>query len=78
MVALVDEASSVRDGLRCFAVMNQADPGERSADNAEAAVNRPGFPGSNSQVDWSHDEPKPPLHRSVQPLPYSRITDFAK
>ncbi len=38
MAALVDEASSVRDGLRCFAVMNLADPGERSADNAEAAA----------------------------------------
>jgi chromosome partitioning protein len=38
MAALVDEASSVRDGLRCFAVMNQADPGERSSDNAEAAA----------------------------------------
>lgn len=37
MAALVDEARSVRDGLRCYAVLNQADPGERSTDNAEAA-----------------------------------------
>ncbi|WP_244240071.1 hypothetical protein [Pseudomonas aeruginosa] len=38
MAALVDEARSVRDGLRAFAVMNQADPGENSADNADAAA----------------------------------------
>ena len=38
MAALVDEARSVRDGLQCFAVMNLADPGEHSADNAEAAA----------------------------------------
>lgn len=38
MASLVDEAKSVRDGLRCYAVMNQADPGERSTDNAEAAA----------------------------------------
>ena len=38
MAALVDEARSVRDGLRAFAVMNQADPGEHSADNADAAA----------------------------------------
>lgn len=38
MAALVDEARSVRDGLRAYAVMNQADPGEQSADNAEAAA----------------------------------------
>ena len=38
MAALVDEARSVRDGLRSFAVMNQADPGEHSADNADAAA----------------------------------------
>lgn len=37
MAALVDDARSVRDGLRCYAVLNQADPGERSTDNAEAA-----------------------------------------
>jgi chromosome partitioning protein len=34
----LDEARSVRDGLRAFAVMNQADPGEHSADNADAAA----------------------------------------
>lgn len=38
MASLVDEARSVRDGLRAFAVMNLADPGETSADNAEAAA----------------------------------------
>lgn len=37
MAALVDEARSVRDGLRAFAVLNCADPGEASTDNAEAA-----------------------------------------
>ncbi len=35
---LVDEARSVRDGLRAFAVLNCADPGEHSSDNAEAAA----------------------------------------
>lgn len=38
MAALIDEARSVRDGLRAFAVMNLADPGEHSADNADAAA----------------------------------------
>lgn len=38
IAALVDEARSVRDGLRCFAVLNCADPGELSVDNAEAAA----------------------------------------
>jgi chromosome partitioning protein len=37
MASLVDEARSVRDGLRAFAVLNCADPGETSTDNAEAA-----------------------------------------
>ena len=38
IAALIDEARSVRDGnLRCFAVLNCADPGI-SADNAEAAA----------------------------------------
>ena len=37
MAALVDEAHSVRDGLKAYAVLNMADPGERSTDNAEAA-----------------------------------------
>ncbi len=35
---LVEDARSVRDGLRCFAVLNFADPGEHSRDNAEAAA----------------------------------------
>lgn len=34
---LVDEARSVRDGLRAYAVLNCADPGELSTDNEEAA-----------------------------------------
>jgi chromosome partitioning protein len=38
IAALVDEARSVRDGLRAFAVLNCADPGEASTDNAEAAA----------------------------------------
>lgn len=38
MAALVDEARSVRDGLRAYAILNLADPGESSADNAEAAA----------------------------------------
>lgn len=38
MAALVDEARSVRDGLQAYAVMNLADPGTNSADNAEAAA----------------------------------------
>ncbi|EIM6481038.1 AAA family ATPase [Salmonella enterica] len=35
---LIDEARSVRDGLRAVAVLNCADPGEASMDNAEAAA----------------------------------------
>lgn len=38
IAVLVDEARSVRDGLRAFAVLNCADPGETSNDNAEAAA----------------------------------------
>jgi chromosome partitioning protein len=38
MAALVDEARSLRDGLRSVAVLNLADPGETSADNTEAAA----------------------------------------
>lgn len=38
IAALVDEARSVRDGLRAFAVLNCADSGENSTDNAEAAA----------------------------------------
>lgn len=37
IVALIDEARSVRDGLRACALLNCADPGEASTDNAEAA-----------------------------------------
>jgi len=37
MASLVDEARSVRDGLDAYALLNMADPGERSTDNAEAA-----------------------------------------
>lgn len=44
MASLIDEARSVRDGLRCFAVMNQADPGEKSTDNIEAAAAVADFP----------------------------------
>lgn len=35
---LVEEARSVRDGLRCYAVLNCADPSETSSDNADAAA----------------------------------------
>ena len=35
---LVEEASAVRDGLRVQAVLNCADPGNRSRDNTEAAA----------------------------------------
>lgn len=38
MAGLIDEARSVRDGLVALAVMNQADPGLTSTDNAEAAA----------------------------------------
>lgn len=38
MAGLVDEARSVRDGLQAYAVMNQADPGQHSTDNADAAA----------------------------------------
>jgi len=37
IAALVDEARSVRDGLRAYAILNCADPGESSTDNTEAA-----------------------------------------
>jgi chromosome partitioning protein len=36
IAALVDEARSVRDNLRAFAILNCADPGDASTDNAEA------------------------------------------
>lgn len=38
MDGLVEEASAVRDGLRVQAVLNCADPGNRSRDNTEAAA----------------------------------------
>lgn len=38
MASLVDEARSVRDGLRAYAVLNCADPGELSTDNTDAAA----------------------------------------
>jgi len=38
IAALVAEARAVRDGLRCYAVLNLADPGKTSVDNAEAAA----------------------------------------
>ena len=38
IAGLVDEARSVRDGLRAFAILNCADPGEASTDNTEAAA----------------------------------------
>ena len=37
MAVLVDEQRSVRDGLRAFAVLNLADPGQNAAGNLEAA-----------------------------------------
>lgn len=38
IAALVDEARSVRDGLKVYAVLNCADPGEASSDNIDAAA----------------------------------------
>jgi chromosome partitioning protein len=38
IASLVDEARSVRDGLRCYAVLNCADPGETSTDNTDPAA----------------------------------------
>ena len=38
MAVLIEEARSVRDGLRAFAFLNCADPGEHSNDNVEAAA----------------------------------------
>ena len=37
MAVLIDEVSALRDGLRACAVLNLADPGERSRENGEAA-----------------------------------------
>jgi chromosome partitioning protein len=44
IAALVDEARSVRDGLRAVAILNCADPGETSVDNIEAAQAVSGVP----------------------------------
>lgn len=38
IAVLIDEARSVRDGLRAVAILNCADPGESSTDNTEAAA----------------------------------------
>jgi chromosome partitioning protein len=38
IAALVDEARSVRDGLKAYAVLNCADPGDASTDNTDAAL----------------------------------------
>ena len=38
IAGLIEDARSVRDGLKVFAVLNCADPGTASADNAEAAA----------------------------------------
>jgi chromosome partitioning protein len=43
IAALVDEANSVRDGLRAYAVLNAADPGA-SSDNTDAAAAVADFP----------------------------------
>lgn len=38
IASLVEEAKSLRDGLRAYAVLNCADPGMASADNTDAAA----------------------------------------
>lgn len=38
IASLIDEARSVRDGLKAYAVLNCADPGLKSSDNEEAAA----------------------------------------
>lgn len=38
IAALIDEARGMRDGLRAYAVLNCADPGDTSSDNADAAT----------------------------------------
>ncbi len=38
IASLIDEARSVRDGLKAYAVLNCADPGTKSTDNEEAAA----------------------------------------
>ena len=44
IAGLIEEARSVRDGLRAYAVLNCADPGEASADNAGAEEAVDGVP----------------------------------
>lgn len=38
IAGLIDEARSVRDNLRAYALLNSADPGHASSDNADAAA----------------------------------------
>jgi len=42
--ALVEEARSVRDGLRAYGVLNCADPGTASSDNVDAAAALADYP----------------------------------
>ena len=44
IASLVDEARSVRDGLRAYAILNCADPGTASTDNTDAAAALAEFP----------------------------------
>jgi chromosome partitioning protein len=44
IASLIDEARSLRDGLKAFAVLNFADPGDNSSDNREAAAAVADFP----------------------------------
>ncbi|MCK9171936.1 MAG: AAA family ATPase [Desulfuromonas thiophila] len=44
IVDLIDEANSMRDGLKAYALLNMADPGDRSTDNVEAAEAIVDFP----------------------------------
>lgn len=44
IAALVEEARSVRDGLGAYAILNCADPGTASADNADAAAALADYP----------------------------------
>lgn len=44
IVALIDEVRSVRDGLRCFAILNAADTNPHSTDNEEAKAALADYP----------------------------------
>jgi chromosome partitioning protein len=44
ITALIDEARSVRDGLRAYAILNCADPAPGSTDNTEAAAALADYP----------------------------------